>query len=190
VLSRSLEMIEMGDVQQVFPYTAARLGLTRVLLGDSDGGLPLLLEAVRLAEQDGTAEITPALTMLGEAYLTLGRLEEARDMATRAQGIAADRGERGNLAWTVWLLGEVEARRTPASIHPASDHYSEALAIGVELGMRPLVAHCHLGLGKLAQRTGTREQALEHLTIATAMYREMGMTYWLEQAKAEIKTLG
>jgi hypothetical protein len=53
----------------------------------------------------------------------------------------------------------------------------------------PLVAHCHLGLGKLYRRTGQREQAQEHLTTATAMYREMGMTYWLEQAEAEIRAL-
>jgi hypothetical protein len=51
--------------------------------------------------------------------------------------------------------------------------------------MRPLVAHCHLGLGKLYRRTNKREQAREHLTTATTMYREMGMTYWLEKAEAE-----
>ena len=42
---------------------------------------------------------------------------------------------------------------------------------------RPLVAHCHLGLGKLYARMGKREQAREHFTTATTMYREMGMTY-------------
>ena len=47
--------------------------------------------------------------------------------------------------------------------------------------MRPLIAHCHLGLGKLYGRTGKREQAQEHLTTATAMYREMKMTHWLEK---------
>jgi len=55
--------------------------------------------------------------------------------------------------------------------------------------MRPLVAHCHLGLGKLFRRTGTRDQAREHLTIATAMYREMDMRFWLEQAEAEMREL-
>jgi hypothetical protein len=49
--------------------------------------------------------------------------------------------------------------------------------------MHPLIAHCHLGLGKLDRRTGNNQQAQEHLTTATAMYREMGMTYWLEQAE-------
>jgi hypothetical protein len=56
-------------------------------------------------------------------------------------------------------------------------------------GMRPLVAHCHLGLGKLCRRTDKREQAQEHLATATTMYREMGMTYWLEKAEAEMAEL-
>jgi hypothetical protein len=34
-------------------------------------------------------------------------------------------------------------------------------------------------------RRGKREQAHEHLTTATTMYREMGMTYWREKADAE-----
>jgi len=55
--------------------------------------------------------------------------------------------------------------------------------------MRPLVAHCHLGLGRLFARTGKREQAREYLITATTMYREMGMTYWLEQAEIEMKKL-
>jgi hypothetical protein len=55
--------------------------------------------------------------------------------------------------------------------------------------MRPLVAHCHLGLGKLYRRPDKREQAQEHLATATTMYRDMGMTYWLEQAQAEMGEL-
>jgi hypothetical protein len=51
--------------------------------------------------------------------------------------------------------------------------------------MRPLVAHCHLGLGKLYRRTGKSELAQEHLATATAMYREMDMRFWLEQAEVE-----
>ena len=56
--------------------------------------------------------------------------------------------------------------------------------------MRPVIAHCHLGLGKLYRRTGKREQANEHLTTATAMSREMGMRFYLWQAEAEMKELG
>jgi hypothetical protein len=54
----------------------------------------------------------------------------------------------------------------------------------------PSSPHCHLGLGKLYGRTDKREQAQEHLATATTMYREMGMTYWLEKAEAEMAELG
>jgi len=50
--------------------------------------------------------------------------------------------------------------------------------------MRPLVAHCHLGLGKLYRCTGKGQESHEHLTSAATMYREMGMGFWLEQAQA------
>ena len=61
------------------------------------------------------------------------------------------------------------------------------MALAEELGMRPLVAHCHAALGKLYRRTDKPEQANEHLTTATTMYREMGMTFWLEKIETEQK---
>ena len=67
-------------------------------------------------------------------------------------------------------------RRPPAGDEPAA-------AAGA-LRLRALVAHCHLGLGKLYGCTGKREEAQEHLTSATTMYREMDMRFWLEQAEA------
>ncbi|MGQ0579155.1 MAG: tetratricopeptide repeat protein [Betaproteobacteria bacterium] len=73
-----------------------------------------------------------------------------------------------------------------AEVNQSEDAYLQALALATELGMRPLVAHCHLGLGKLYARTAQREEASEHLTKATAMYREMDMRCWLEQAQAAL----
>jgi uncharacterized protein HemY len=55
--------------------------------------------------------------------------------------------------------------------------------------MRPLIAHCHLGLGKLYRRTGKQQQAKEHLNTAAAMMREMEMGLWLEEAEAAVKEL-
>jgi hypothetical protein len=71
----------------------------------------------------------------------------------------------------------------------ADGHYRDALALAEELGMRPLAAHCHLGLGKLSRRAGQREQALERLTAAATLYRQMDMRLWLGQAEAELKEL-
>ena len=55
-----------------------------------------------------------------------------------------------------------------------------------ELGMRPLQAHCHRGLGTLYARTGQREQARTALSTAIAMYQAMAMTFWLPQTEAAL----
>jgi hypothetical protein len=55
--------------------------------------------------------------------------------------------------------------------------------------MRPLAAHCHLGLGKVFLRTGASEQAQKHIATATTIYRNLGMTHWLEQPEAELHRL-
>ena len=86
----------------------------------------------------------------------------------------------------MFILGGVHARSSPTEIHPAETSYQEALALAEPRGMRPLVAHCYLGLGKLYRCNDKREQAREHLAKALTMYREMDMTYWSDQAEAEL----
>ena len=71
----------------------------------------------------------------------------------------------------------------------AEAHYRQALTLATELEMRPLVAHCHLGLGRLYRCTEDGAKATEHLGAAATMYREMGMRFWLEKAEAELKEL-
>ena len=86
-------------------------------------------------------------------------------------------------------LGSQAARRRARRMQPRSrlssrplDAYRKAFALATELGMRPLVAHCHFGLAKLHGRTGQREEVGKHLTTATTLYRDMDMRFWLEQA--------
>ncbi len=64
-----------------------------------------------------------------------------------------------------------------------------ALALADELGMRPLAAHCHLGLGTLYATIGQREQARAELSTAIALYRGMEMTSWLTRAEAALAQL-
>ena len=56
--------------------------------------------------------------------------------------------------------------------------------------MRPLAAHCHVGLGTLYGRLTRQRKAQEHLTIATTMFRGMDMLFWLEKARATITAMG
>jgi tetratricopeptide (TPR) repeat protein len=161
------------------------LGYAYVLTGRVDDGLPLLQEAVERGHPIDALGIGHAvrLTRLGEGYLVAGRLDEARERTRQALELATAQNERGNEAYARRLRGEIAAFGTHPEVEAAGRCLREALALAAELSMRPLMAHCHLGLGKLYRRTGEREQAQEHLTTATTMYREMDMGFWLEQAE-------
>ena len=87
------------------------------------------------------------------------------------------------------LLGEIAAQREPPAVAEAAAHYQQALALAEELGMRPLQAHCHRGLGILYAQAGRLEQARTALSTAIALYRDMGMTFWLPQAEAVLAQL-
>jgi tetratricopeptide (TPR) repeat protein len=126
---------------------------------------------------------------LSEGYLLAGRVADARIAAQRALRLARQQKERGNEAYTLRLLGEIAAREDPPNVGQAEDHYRQAIALAEQLGMRPLVAHCHVGLGKLYRRMRNPQRAKEHLTTATEMMREMEMGLWLEKAEAELKEL-
>jgi hypothetical protein len=117
----------------------------------------------------------------------LGWLDEARRLADRT--VESCPGHPGFTAHALHLLGDIATHPDRFDAKRGEAHYRKALALAEPRGMRPLVAHCHFGLGKLYRRTDEHEQAREHLTTATTMYRERGMTYWLEKAEAEMKEL-
>jgi tetratricopeptide (TPR) repeat protein len=149
-------------------------------------GLTLLYQALEGMESMGRgAYHSLVLVQLGEASVLAGGLEGAGAFAERALQLTRELGERGYEALALRLLGDLATHDQPPDVAGAEGHYRAAMALANSLGMRPLVAHCHLGLGKLYRRTDKREQAQEHLATATTMYREMGMTYWLEKAEAE-----
>jgi tetratricopeptide (TPR) repeat protein len=130
------------------------------------------------------------LCWLSEAYLQAGRRDDAIEVGQRALDRARKSKERGQEAWALRLQGEISSQAAAPEVDKAEEHYGQALALAEELGMRPLIAHCHVGLGKLYRRIGSRQQAEEHLMTATAMMREMEMGVWLEKAEAELKELG
>jgi hypothetical protein len=88
------------------------------------------------------------------------------------------------------LLGEIVARREPPEWALAKTHYLQARDLAGELGMRPLVAHCHLGLGRLYAKMRQSEQTHAELSTAIALYRAMDMTFWLPQAEAALVQVG
>jgi hypothetical protein len=114
----------------------------------------------------------------------VGRVEEAGELAERSVAIARRIGERGTCAWSLRLLGDIAAWRERVDAVTAERLYREALGLADELGMRPLGAHCHLGLGKLFRYAGRKHEAHEHLTTARALYGQMDMRGWRARSDA------
>ena len=124
-------------------------------------------------------------TRLAKAYLSIGRRDDALTCARSAVELSTKHHERANQALALEALADITACDDTAGPGDAVDLYARSLALANELGMRPLVAHCRAGLGTLHRRIGSRGESDDHLAAAAVMYREMGMTYWLEQAEAE-----
>ncbi len=185
LFERSLELCRAVGARFLLPATAAHLGLARAQEGRTGEAEALLDEAAR--EASGDYEPVWALIVTADGYRRAGRLERAREVAMAAVIQARARQEAGTSAWASYLLGDVAAADTLPDAATADFHYRVALGSAESLGLRPLVAHCHLGLAKLYRPTGDDAKAAEHLTAAVAMYREMDMGSWLEQAEAASK---
>jgi tetratricopeptide (TPR) repeat protein len=184
-LERALGLNHDVDLPLFFPWIAAPLGAAYALAGRSADAVPLLTQALEQVTATGTV-IHQALCglSLGEGLLRAGHLEEAHALTEGVLAHARERQERGYQAYALRLLGEIAARREPPEPESAEIHYHQALALANELGMRPLQAHCHLGLGTLYAKMDQRAPARAKLSAAIDLYRAMEMTFWLPQAEA------
>ena len=164
---------------------------------EKDGGLVCALalqgerdEAIRVLKELSTTVpgtgvglfVARRAAWLGEGARECGLPKEATRWAGEALRLARARKERGDEAWALRLLGDLASDRE--QLPESERHYSDALALADTLGMRPLIAHCHAGLGLLSRRAGALDRARHELGLARDLYRELGMTFWLERVDA------
>ena len=147
LLERAMTIGQEATRPAMFPAIAAALGAAYTLGGSLPDAMPLLTSAL---EQTMTTELGCYQAIFG--YQVLGHLSrpgEAQALAVRALELARTHQERGHQAYALHLLGEIAVHREPAEVEPAATHYHQALTLAEALGMRPLQAHCHHGLGTL-----------------------------------------
>jgi sugar phosphate isomerase/epimerase len=107
-------------------------------------------------------------------------------IAEQTLALAREHQQRGYQAYALRLLGDIAAHRDPPENGLAESHYRQALTLADKLGMRPLVAHCHLGLGNISRKSGQLDKARAELSAAIKLYRAMQMTFWLLEAEGAL----
>ncbi len=184
-LGEAMGVLEAGyvraeDVPVLRPPTAADLAFAYALSGRPARALELAEAAVRdLRRMGRVGRLSLITTHLGEVHVLAGRLEAAGETARQALELARVHRERGNEVYALRLLGLVASEETPPRVAEAREAYGEAIRLAETLSMRPLLARCYLGLGRLARATGDGPAASQHLEVATSLLREMGMSFWL-----------
>ena len=169
MLEHALAQCRAADIPLYVPPVTAALGLAYAQSGQVTEALRLLdqVEVRHTTGGQGPGDLPIVMLHLGEAYLLAGRGEEAHRLAERVLALSRDRKERGDQAWALRLLGEIALHGHPPDVALAEAHYCQALALAEALGMRPLAAHCHAGLGTLYAQTGRQEQARTALSTAS-----------------------
>jgi tetratricopeptide (TPR) repeat protein len=186
-LERAVGLCQEWHIPLLWPVMAAALGLAYTLEGRDAAGLALVEQGVaQQVARSRRRRLASALIGISEAYLWAGRLDEACQHAAQALDHARQYQQRGNQAWALWLMGESTARKATPEVALATVHYHQALALAEALGMRPLQAHCHRGLGTLYATISQREQARTALSTAIEMYTSMEMTFWLQPTEAAL----
>ena len=185
-------VVRAGNVALLLPVAVVSSAWVVAQLGDRSEALSRLRECEQLldhwAARGYVGVVGSQYQYLGRAALVLGRLDDARRLGDRA--VEFSLRYPGFAAHALHLLGDIAAHPDRFDAEHGEAHYRQALALAEPRGMRPLMAHCHLGLGTLYRHTAQQQQAREHLTTATTMYREMDMGIWLKQAETEMRQLG
>jgi tetratricopeptide (TPR) repeat protein len=190
LLERGMKLCETYHLDVQVPWNASTLGLAYAFAGRHKEGIEHAQEAVRRGDGLALTRYQPLrVSMLAQAYLLAGDCENARANAQQALELARRYRERGPEAWTLLFLAGCEELSGLGATESARQGYLTALHHSAELGMRPLVAHCHLGLGRVYAGVGDREQAQTYLASALSMYREMEMHHWPEQAESALQDL-
>jgi class 3 adenylate cyclase/tetratricopeptide (TPR) repeat protein len=187
VLEQGLALCRASGDRAWLRGIVAGLGYAYALQGRLAEGRALLEEAISDNIRTGALGLHSLwVTWFSEACRLAGRGEEAWQHARQALDLARQHKERANEALALHQLGVVHAHASSPDVVQAEAYYRQALALAEELGMRPLQAHCHCGLGMLYTNIGQQEQARAALSTAMEMYRTMEMTFWLPQVEAAL----
>jgi class 3 adenylate cyclase/tetratricopeptide (TPR) repeat protein len=186
-VERATAALRASNIVLMVPHMVASSAWALMGLGESNEAMNRVREGEQLVERlparGIVGERSWVYCLLGRTWLALGQLENARRLSERALESAPC--HPGFAAHALNLIADIAAHPDKLEPGKSEEYYRKALALAEPRGMRPLVAHSHLGLGKVYRCIGKRQQAREHLTTATMLYGQMEMVYWLDNIEEE-----
>ncbi len=189
-LEHAFAVCRAHDMPAYRPRVGSELGLAWALGGRAVEAVPVVQQAAEeAAARRQTASHAQVLLLLADVYLLANRLHEAAQAATTALDHFRRQGARGHEARALWLLGEIGLRSGSDDMGQVETYYDDARRLANELGMRPLVARCDFGLAQWLAQTGRPGPAREALEIASAGFRELGMSADVARSEAALAAI-
>ena len=190
ILERSMRICHSANIPVYVPYVASRLGAAYTNTGRISEAIPFLEQGVQNSAAAGRlAFLSLSTAWLSEGYLAARRVEEAMSAARRAFDLSKEHKERGHEAWILKLFGDIALRQNPMQIDQAEEHYRAAFTLSTEIGIKPLEAHCRLGLGDIYCARGLMDEARAEYCFASRLYESMEMNFWRAKTVAALQRL-
>ena len=113
-----------------------------------------------------------------------GRGHEARKLGEEALEFGRNHAQRLFEQMSLTALALAASLEITTDWEAVQRHMAEALEFCQKRGMRPFTGQTHYHYAELLHKKGNLPGAQGHLAQANALFREMEMTWWAEQAEA------
>lgn len=197
MLERGLKVCDAAEIPVQRPLLVSCLAVANALVGRLDAALALLERGheashAALAVDKGQAPLGKALSTVWDVQTLIlaGQLGEAETLAHQGLNYFRDGKDRGSEAWLGYLQGEIFSHGDGSQSPRALVSYREAAALAEELGMRPLQAHCQLGLARLNARANQAQGARAQYYAAAEQFRIMGAPFWAAESERAGAAIG
>jgi PAS domain S-box-containing protein len=195
-LEKGLRVCESAEIPVQQPLIVSCLAVAYAFIGRFDEALGLLdsiTDRKLWVRGTGTRKVPlgKAMGMVWqvETYMFAGRHSEAEVLARQALEVFRENKDRGSEAWLRYLLAELLVRHHPSSFSQAEESYRAASILAHELGMRPLQAHCYLGLGQIYAQSKNTRMAQSEIGTARELYHAMHMSFWVDKSASALTAI-
>jgi len=178
LLKKGVELCRIYKVQTPYQYTMGSLAYAYLLSDELDRALTILEEEAKIGNLKTGVWSTHPLTVLADIYCAAGKIALATETVSSALKLADERNERGFGTWAMLVKAKIHTKA--GDLEKAMKWYRQALDQAGDLSMRPLVAHCHKGLGNVFLHLGDKEKAQSENRASQEIYSSLGMARWTD----------